>query len=167
MWPFALAGSLLVLAVLGAAGAWMFVVRGMSDPVPSVVLGIRIEASGVSVKAPTCPTDRVGRVEVHDSDSERLLWWADGPTTPEGVRGAVTLWTADGFRSASPRTRPEPLAAFLDVSVVYAGGDDGTGDVFDVRAVRAAHVPAGRYWTRDGPRTAAQIDAQLNCRGAS
>jgi len=134
----------------------------MSDPATSLLFGIRVDGSRISVKAPTCPTDEVTMVEVYDSGSERLLWRAHGPKTPEGIRGSLTLWKADDFQKAAPRTPPAHLPANLDVSVTYTDGD-GTGDAFDLRKVRAAHVPEGRYWTYDGPKTAAQLDAQLRC----
>ncbi|MGW7425661.1 WD40 repeat domain-containing protein [Streptomyces sp. NPDC054813] len=125
---------------------------------------MRIDGSRISVKMPTCPTDTVGTVEVYDSDSEKLLWRASGPKTPEGKRGVVTLWNADDFLKASSGTQPKALPANLDISVTFAGTEDGTGDVFNVHKVQAAHVADGQYWTRSGARTAAQIDAQLGCR---
>ncbi|MFI5817009.1 MULTISPECIES: hypothetical protein [unclassified Streptomyces] len=167
VWPFVLLGSLLGLAVLAAVGTWVYGVYSMSDPATSLVVGMRIDGSRISVKMPTCPTDKVGTVEVYDSDSEKLLWQASGPKTQEGKRGAVTLWKADDFLKAEPGTHPKTLPANLDVSVTFAGVDDGTGDVFNVRKVKAAHVPDGQYWTRDGSRTASQIDAQFKCHASS
>ncbi|WP_327725017.1 hypothetical protein [Streptomyces europaeiscabiei] len=158
-----LVGSVLGLTVLSAAGVWVYGVYRMSDPATSVLVGIRIDGSRISVKTPTCPTEKVGTVEVYDSDSEMLLWRADHPKTAEGKHGVVTLWKAGDFFKASPGTQPRTLPTNLDVSVTYAGGEDGTGDVFNLRKVQAAHIPTGQYWTDDGPMTAAQIDAQLNC----
>ncbi|MFR9788006.1 hypothetical protein ACL07V_04900 [Streptomyces sp. MB22_4] len=160
-----LVGSVFGLALLAAIGVGVYTVRAMSDPETSLLVGIRIDGTRVLVRAPVCPADRVGTVEVYDSDSEKLLWRARRPRTPEGERGAVTLWQADDFLTASPRARPRTLPANLDVSFLYADRDDGLDDVFDLREVRAAHVPADRYWTHDGPMTAAQIDAQLRCGG--
>ena len=162
VWPFVLLGTVCGLAVLAAAGLWVYGAYSMSDPATSLLFGIRVDGSRISVKAPTCPTDEVTMVEVYDSGSERLLWRAHGPKTPEGIRGSLTLWKADDFQKAAPRTPPAHLPANLDVSVTYTDGD-GTGDAFDLRKVRAAHVPEGRYWTYDGPKTAAQLDAQLRC----
>jgi hypothetical protein len=135
----------------------------MSDPATTILAGIRIDGSRVSVKMPTCPTDEVGMVEVDDSDSEKLLWRASSPKTSEGKRGVITLWNADDFLKTSSGAHPKTLPANLDISVTFAGVEDGTGDVFNVREVKTAHVPDGQYWTRDGSRTAARIDAQLNC----
>ncbi|MFJ9250605.1 hypothetical protein [Streptomyces sp. NPDC101776] len=135
----------------------------MSDPATTILTGMRIDDSRISVKMPTCPTDKVGTVEVYNSDSEKLLWRASGPKTAEGRQGAVTLWMADDFLKASSGTQPRILPANLDISVTFAGADDGTGDVLNIREVKAAHIPDGQYWTRDGARTAAQIDAQLTC----
>ncbi|MGW4907736.1 hypothetical protein [Streptomyces sp. NPDC004270] len=160
-------GSVLGLAVLAAAGTWVYGVYSMSDPATTILAGIRIDGSRISVKMPTCPTDRVGTVEVYDSDSEKLLWRASGPRTPAGKRGVVTLWNADDFLKASSGTQPETLPANLDISVTFAGSGDGTGDVFNVRKVKAAHVPDGQYWTRGGARTTAQIDAQLGCHSST
>ncbi|MER5798764.1 hypothetical protein [Streptomyces mirabilis] len=75
----------------------------------------------------------------------------------------ITLWNADDFLKTSSGAQPKTLPANLDISVTFAGVEDGTGDVFNVRKVKAAYIPDGQYWTRDGSRTAAQIDAQLNC----
>ncbi|MET9906311.1 hypothetical protein ABZZ74_05755 [Streptomyces sp. NPDC006476] len=164
VWPYALMWSAVGLAVLVACGTWVFGVYSMSDPATSFLVGMRIDGSRVSVKAPTCPTDRVGTAEVYDSDSEKLLWRARVPRTEEGRRGSFTLWSADDFLKPGAQKQPGKLPRYLDVSVTYAGGDDGTGDVFDLRKVRAAHLTAGQYWTTGGPRTAAQIDAQFSCR---
>ncbi|MFI5800414.1 hypothetical protein [Streptomyces sp. NPDC051677] len=164
VWPFVLVGSLLGVAVLGAACVWVYGVYSMSDPATTILAGMRIDGTRVSVKAPTCPTDKVGTVEVYDSDSEKLLWRANSPKTPEAKQGAITLWKADDFLKAGSEAPPKELPTTLDVSVTYAGVDDGTGDVFDIRKVKAAHIPKGQFWTRDGFRTAAQIDAQLQCR---
>ncbi|WP_128382263.1 hypothetical protein [Streptomyces cavernae] len=161
-----LLGSVLGLTVLAAAGMWMYFVYRLSDPATSLLYGIRIDGSRVSVKAPICPTDKLGTVEVYNSDSEKLVWRANRPKTPEGERGMVTLWKADDFLKASPETQPRTLPTYLDVSVIYAGGEGGGGDVFDVRKVKAARVPTGQYWTHDGFKTATQIDAQLKCRSA-
>ncbi|MEU9393109.1 hypothetical protein AB0D86_24320 [Streptomyces sp. NPDC048324] len=160
VWPFVLIGCLVV--ALGAVGAFEYMVYRMSDPATTVLVGLRIDGSRVSFKAPVCGTATVRTVEVYDSDSEDLLWRARGPRTAGGRSGAVTLWAADEFRTARPTTRPAALPTWLDVSVTYAGGD-GAGDVFEVRKVKAARVPAGRYWTRDGPLTAAEIDARGSC----
>ena len=162
-WAPIAAGSVCGLAVLVALGAWAVGVYSMSDPTTTTLVGLRVDGSRLSVKVPTCPSNRVGTVEVHDSDSEKLLWRASGPKTSKGKRGALVLWKADDFRKVSPGTQPKTLPAHLDVSVTFAGADDGTGGTFDIREAKAAHVPAGRYWTPDGPRTASQIDAQFTC----
>ncbi|MBK3645240.1 MULTISPECIES: hypothetical protein [Streptomyces] len=164
MWPFVLMGSAILVVVLGAVGAFEFMVHRMSDPATTIPVGLRIDGSRVSFKAPVCAGETVRTVEVYDSDSEDLLWRAQGPRTAGGRSGAVTLWAADDFRTARPKAPPGTLPKWLDVSVTYADGD-GTGDVFEVRKVRAAGLPAGRYWTREGPMTAAEIDARLSCRG--
>jgi len=156
---------LLGLAVLGSAGVWVYGVCSVSDPATTILVGMRIDGSRVSIKAPTCPTDEVAMVEVYDSDSEMLLWRANGPKTAEGKRGAVTLWKSDYFLKTDLKKQPATLPANLDVSVTYVGSGDGTGDVFDVRKAKTVRLPKGQYWTSDGARTATQIDAQLNCRG--
>jgi hypothetical protein len=47
--------------------------------------------------------------------------------------------------------------AYLDPS------GEGRDYVVSLRAVAAAKLKPGQYWTDDGPRTAAQIDARLDC----
>ncbi|MGW7242972.1 hypothetical protein [Streptomyces sp. NPDC054804] len=162
-----LIGSVLALPLLGAAGTWVYGIYSMSDPATTILVGARIDGSRISVKMPTCPTDTVGTVEVYDSDSEKLLWRASGPKTLEGKRGVVTLWNADDFLKASSGTQPKTLPANLDISVTFAGTEDGSGDVFNVRELRAAHVAEKQYWTSGGARTAAQIDAQLGCHSST
>ncbi|MGW1365074.1 hypothetical protein ACWCQP_47820 [Streptomyces chartreusis] len=157
-----MAGSVIGLTLFSAAGVWVYGVYSMSDPMPLLV-GLRFDGSRISVKVPTCPTDKVGTVEVYDSDSEKLLWLANHPRTSEGEQGAVTLWKADGFLKASRGTQPKTLPTNLDVSVTYAGGEDGTGETFNIREVQAVPVPEGQYWTYDGTKSAGQIDAQLQC----
>ncbi|MFI1002462.1 hypothetical protein ACIP10_26800 [Streptomyces galbus] len=162
--PFVLLGSVLALALLSAAGAWVYGVYSMSDPTTSILVGMRIDGSRVSVKFPTCPFEKVRTVEVYDSDSEKLLWKATDPKTAEGQQGAVTLWRTDDFSKADPRSMPKALPKYLDVASTYAGTTDGTGNMFNVSEVTSAHVPEGKYWTPSGLKTAAQLDAQLKCR---
>ncbi|MFE2491056.1 hypothetical protein [Streptomyces mirabilis] len=56
----------------------------MSDPATTILAGIRIDGSRVSVKMPNCPSDKVKMVEVYDSDSEKLLWGAVHPCADGG-----------------------------------------------------------------------------------
>ncbi|QDN82572.1 hypothetical protein FNV64_49955 [Streptomyces sp. S1A1-7] len=104
-----------------------------------------------------------GAYSMSDPATTILAGMASSPKTSEGKRGVITLWNADDFLKTSSGAQPKTLPANLDISVTFAGVEDGTGDVFNVRKVKAAHVPNGQYWTRDGSRTAVQIDAQLNC----
>lgn len=154
-----------VLAVpAGVMFLWVTVVTGMSDPVGPSLLGLRIDGDTVTVKAAQCPSERVRRVELHDSDSERLVWRADGPLTAEGRGGPLRLWAAEDYRTARPATGPAELPEQLDVSVAY-GSDDGAGAVFDLAAVRAAAPPAGSYWTPEGIRTGRELDELVDCGG--
>jgi hypothetical protein len=50
----------------------------------------------------------------------------------------------------------------LDVAYVDTSGE-GLDYVLGLHAVVTAKLRPGQYWTDDGPRTAAQIDAQLDC----
>ncbi|MGW4278130.1 hypothetical protein ACWEGQ_38765 [Streptomyces seoulensis] len=164
---FALAGAALALAFLGVVGAvsaWAYFIYRMSDPATVLAIGVRVDGSRVSVKFPTCPFEEVRTVEVYDRDSEKLLWKATGPRTAEGRHGTVTLWRAADFSTAAPRPVPATRPEHLDVVSTYAGTDGGTGGIVDVSEVASAHVPEGTYWTDSGPRTAAQLDAQLTCR---
>lgn len=56
----------------------------MSDPATTILAGIWIDGSRVSVKMPNCPSDKVEMVEVYDSDSEKLLWGAVHPCADGG-----------------------------------------------------------------------------------
>ncbi|MEU9413497.1 hypothetical protein AB0E08_48495 [Streptomyces sp. NPDC048281] len=141
----------------------MYGAYSMSDPATTIRAGIRIDGSHIVVKMPTCPTDKVRTIEVYDSDSEKLLWRASSPKTSEGKQGVIALWSTDDFLKTTSGTQPKTVPANLDVSVIFAGSGDGTGDVFNIRKAQAAHVPEGQYWTRSGTRTATQIDAQLGC----
>ncbi|MEV7323902.1 hypothetical protein [Streptomyces sp. NPDC093970] len=162
-----LTGSALALTALAAVGTWVYGAYSMSDPATAIRAGIRIDGSRISVKMPTCPTDKVDMVEVYDSDSEKLLWRASGPKTPEAKQGVVSLWNTEDFLKASSGKQPNPLPTNLDVSVTFAGSEDGTGDVFNVRKVKAAHVSDGQYWTREGAEKATQIDAQIKCHASN
>ncbi|MDT9698292.1 hypothetical protein [Streptomyces sp. P17] len=158
------AGGVVLAAGFVMIGVWVYGVYSMSAPDKPVVLGMRIDGGRVSVKGPLCPNEQADRVEVIDATTEKLLWKATGPRTPTGVRGALTLWNAADYRSASESRQPAKLPALLDVSVSDASGS-GPGTVFDTAAVAKAQLPEGMYWTAYGPKTAAQIDAQLLCNG--
>lgn len=163
VWPFVAAGSFLGVLLLAAGGLWAFGVYSVSEPSKPLLIGVRVEGSRVMVKAPTCPTDTVVRVEVFDGESTTPLWQAREPRTPEGKRGAVTLWADDDFLKPGPGAQPKKLPESVDVLFTYAGTGDGTGDVVDLARVTSAEIPEGRYWTKDGPRTAQEIDEQLEC----
>ncbi|MEV6655037.1 hypothetical protein [Streptomyces sp. NPDC051219] len=161
-------GLLVALGVVLGVGAlvvivmWTYGVYSMSAPDKPVVLGMRIDGNRVSVKGPLCPTEKADRVEVLDATTEKLLWKATGPKTPKGILGALTLWKADDYRTAGPGRQPAKVPALLDISVSDASGA-GPGTVFDTRAVAAAQLPEGAYWTPYGPMTGEEIDAQLEC----
>jgi hypothetical protein len=65
--------------------------------------------------------------------SGKPLWRASGPKSPEGQRGALTSSNADDFLETSSGTQPKTLPANLDICVTFAGSQDGTGDVFNIR----------------------------------
>ncbi|MFE7134422.1 hypothetical protein ACFVIM_26545 [Streptomyces sp. NPDC057638] len=166
-----LLGSVLAVGLLAVVGAWVYGVYAMSAPERGLLVGLRIDGSRVTVKAPTCPTDTVGTVEVFDSETTEPLWRASDPTTQAGKRGELTLWDAAGFARPGPQPQPARLPDRLDVAVEYGvgehgGGPDGSGDVFDTAEAAAAGLPEGQYWTDDGPMTAAAIDGQLRCGSA-
>ncbi|MFD4761542.1 hypothetical protein ACFWOJ_22490 [Streptomyces sp. NPDC058439] len=166
VWPFVLAGSILTLGLLlTGVSLWLYGVHRMSDPAEPLLVGIRIDGSRISVKAPTCPSDKVGAIEVYDSETEQRLWRARAPKTPEGRRGAVTLWDNEAFLKPDKEEQPADVPNNLDISFEYAGLDDGAGDVFSMSDVKAAQPPKDQYWTHEGPMTARAIDRQLTCRG--
>ncbi|ATZ22156.1 hypothetical protein ACFZBM_36355 [Streptomyces lavendulae] len=105
---------------------------------------------------------KADEVRVHDSQTEELLWQATGPLTPEGVRGDVTRRRPEQFGRATGGQQPAVRPKLPAVSV--AGAErGGRGEVLDTAEVAAAQLPAGTYWTRKGPRTAQEIDAQYAC----
>lgn len=161
-WVAVTVAALFVLAGIGAAGVWVYGVASVSAPDDPAFVGIRIVDGKVSVKGPLCPYMKADEVRVHDSRTEELLWEATGPLTPEGVRGEVTLWRPEQFRKATGGPQPATLPKVLDISVADAERG-GPGEVFDTAEVAAAQLPAGAYWTRKGPRTAQEIDAQYAC----
>ncbi|MFG2732156.1 hypothetical protein [Streptomyces canus] len=166
VWPFVLLGSVLVLACLAAVGTWVYGVYSMSDPVPPV-LGARVEGKTIVVKFPVCPTDVIRRVEVTDFHDDKtahphVLWWALNPTTPSAKNGVVTLWSGDGFERHAPQPAQSAIPRDFVVGYLDPSGE-GLDGVFTLRTVSTAKLKPGQYWTRDGSRTAAQIDAQLNC----
>ncbi|MFE7548823.1 hypothetical protein [Streptomyces gardneri] len=160
--------GLIALAILAApialAFLWIKFLTVMSHPVGPSLLGLRIDGDTVTVKAAQCPSERVRRVELWDSDSEKLVWRAEGPLTEEGRGGLLRLWAAEDYRTSRPATRPAELPKQLDVSVGY-GPEDGAGALFDTAAVRAAALPAGSYWTSDGVRTGRELDELIDCGG--
>jgi hypothetical protein len=170
VWPFALVGSAVVLAVLAAVATWVYGTYSMSDPVPPA-FGARVEGKTIVVKIPVCPTDVIRRVEVTDFNDDKsvnphVLWWASHPTTPSARSGVVKLWSGDGFERHAPEPAQSAVPRDLVVGYVDPSGE-GLDGVFTLRTVSAAKLKAGQYWTGDGSRTAAQIDAQLNCHGGN
>ncbi|MEU6273037.1 hypothetical protein ABZ871_11595 [Streptomyces populi] len=126
-----------------------------------------MDGATLTVKMPLCVTDDMRRVEVTDFDDVKhenppVLWWASEPTTAAAKAGVVTLWSGEGFRHHKAPLAKSAVPRNLDVSYVDSSGD-GRGDVLDLRSITRADLKAGQYWTSGGPRTAAQIDAQLLC----
>ncbi|MFE4620244.1 hypothetical protein ACFRJ7_29495 [Streptomyces sp. NPDC056747] len=119
----------------------------------------------MSIKAPTCSAEVVDKVEVFDGESEKRLWEARAPRSPEGKRGALTLWAADEYELPGPGQQPTTLPKLLDVLLTEVGGDGGGGGSFDTAVVKRAKMAEGQYWTISGPMTAEAIDGQLPCEG--
>ncbi|WP_130438883.1 hypothetical protein [Streptomyces sp. BK239] len=135
------------------------------------VVGARAEGDSIVVKFPVCRGDDMRRVEVRDSDDvkseePRLVWWASDPVTPSAEQGVVRLWSGEGFtRHAAP---PAGSSVPRNVEVKYADATGvGYSEVLTLATVAKAQLEAGHYWTRDGAKTEAQIDAQLPCGGQS
>ncbi|POG44401.1 hypothetical protein BV881_26745 [Streptomyces sp. ZL-24] len=155
-----------VVVVLLAFGFWALFLHVFSHPVSPGIVGMRIDGDRVTVKAGQCPQDRVRRVEVWDSDTERLIWRGDRPLTEEGRSGLLPLWDAKAYGTTSAATQPSELPKTLDVSIDH-GPEYGVSEVFDIAKVRATVLPPGSYWTRDGVRTAEQLDGIPDCGGSS
>ncbi|MFE9013598.1 hypothetical protein [Streptomyces cyaneofuscatus] len=155
-----------VVVVLLTVGFWAFFVHTLSDPGSPGLVGMRIDGDTVTVKSGQCPQDRVRRVEVWDGDRERLVWRGDRPLTEEGRRGLLPLWDGKAYRASSPAGPPSELPATLDVAVDH-GPVYGVSEVFDIAEVRGAVLPPGSYWTRQGVRTAEQLDGVPDCGNSS
>jgi len=135
-----------------------------SDPLPAH-FGAKVVNGVIQVKVPLCPGDKVTRVSVIDadarsSDSPSELWWGTSPKSDAVASGVFHLWSATDFGRSD--TTPSTVPQRIEVDYSAPGGD-GSGEVFDLTEVRSASLKAGQYWTADGPRTAAQIDARLKC----
>lgn len=159
----ALSGLLTVITLLGASGCGMF----PSDPADPPVFGARVDGDTIVVKMPMCPTDEIRRVEVYDFDdvkheNPRIVWSASGPTSESTRKGLVTLWSGEGFVEHSRKPSNSSIPPNIGVSYTDPTGD-GRDDVFALRTIESAKLEPGKYWTRDGPMTAKQIDAQLHC----
>ncbi|MFJ4828138.1 hypothetical protein ACIP5L_33215 [Streptomyces bacillaris] len=150
------------IILLVAAGIWVYGVRAMSHPVSPSLLGARIDGDTVTVKAAQCPQDRVRRVEVRDAETGRLLWYGDRPLTEEALHGVVPLWDGKGYRYSGPAGRPSELPPEFEV-VVDQDPDSGAVEWFETAKIRAAAPPPGSYWTPGGIKTAAELDAVLEC----
>ncbi|MFI6464083.1 hypothetical protein [Streptomyces sp. NPDC050538] len=87
------------------------------------------------------------------------------PTTPSAKEGIARLWSGEGFARHAPEPAWSVIPRTLDIGYSDPSGD-GRDGVFALRTISAAKLTAGQYWTADGPRTAAEIDAQLGCGGA-
>ncbi|MGW6707866.1 hypothetical protein ACWGDE_23665 [Streptomyces sp. NPDC054956] len=137
--------------------------RSPDDPSLLMAGGVRIDDGRITVKVPVCRKGEVESVRVKDSPQllGKVLWEATGPLTPEVRHGTVTLWQAADFREVSGGERPVPLPGVLQVLVSDAQG--GEGVLFRPDEVAKAELPEGKYWTKDGPRTAAQIDRVRHC----
>ncbi|MER5754041.1 hypothetical protein [Streptomyces sp. NPDC002088] len=154
-----------LLAAIALLGAGCGLVP--SDPADPPVFGARMDGETIVVKIPLCATDDIRRVEVTDFDDDaddtpRIVWWASEPTSAPAKGGVIRLWSGEGFASHAPEPAASAVPRTLDVGYSDPTGD-GRDDVLTVRTITAAKLKSGRYWTRDGPRTAAQIDAQLHC----
>ncbi|MFF1838729.1 hypothetical protein ACFVXE_31740 [Streptomyces sp. NPDC058231] len=152
-------------ALLGAAGCGLL----PSDPADPPVFGARAEGKVIVVKIPLCSTDDMRRVDVSDFDdteheTPRTVWWASDPTPAVAATGVVRLWSGEGFRRHAAEPGTSAVPRHLDVGYTDPTGD-GRDDVLDLVTIAKAQLKAGEYWTRNGPKTAAQIDAQLHCRG--
>ncbi|MFD8218293.1 hypothetical protein ACFV2U_32430 [Streptomyces sp. NPDC059697] len=156
---------LLTATALLASGCFL----GPSDPVDTTVVGARGEGETIVVKIPLCPSGELRRVEVTDWDKAEdtnppIVWWASGPRTASAKRGVVRLWSAEGFERHA--AKPVPVPRTLDVAYLDPSGE-GRDYVFSPRTVATAKLKPGQYWTEDGPKTAAQIDARLDCHGST
>lgn len=161
----AVSGLLVVITLLGASACGLF----PSDPADPPEFGVAVDGDAIVVKIPMCPTDEIRRVEVYDFDDvqheePRIVWSASGPTSAAARSGLVTLWSGEGFAEHSGKPGEAAIPPTIGVGYTDPTGD-GRDDVFTLRTVRSAKLEPGQYWTRDGPKTARDIDEQLHCGG--
>lgn len=139
-----------------------------SDPADPPVFGARADGSTIVVKIPLCKGDEISRVEVYDFDDVKhtnphVVWWASEPTSKAARSGAVKLWTGEEFARHS--ARPEKSSIPPNIGVAYKDPNGSGRDAeFAISEVESAKLEPGKYWTPDGPMTAEQIDAQLQCK---
>ncbi|MGW5367979.1 hypothetical protein ACWER6_11990 [Streptomyces sp. NPDC004009] len=136
-----------------------------SDPADPPVFGARVDGETITLKVPLCPADRLRRVDVFDFDdtddeTPASVWWASDPQTRQAKEGVVELWSGHGFAHHAPA--PSTVPGNLDVAYTDPSGN-GCDDVLPLGKITKAHLGSGEYWTHDGPKSAAQIEAGLGC----
>ncbi|MFE2558323.1 hypothetical protein ACFXGT_20310 [Streptomyces sp. NPDC059352] len=122
---------------------------------------MRIDGSRVTVKVSLCPEDEIHSIEVWDSESEKPLWRAGNPKTEASKSGILTLWAPEDYQKPGPETQPNPIPEQLDVTVDIGSGRS-VGVVFDTASVMSSKMPVGTFWTADGPKTTAELNA-ISC----
>ncbi|MFF7456788.1 hypothetical protein [Kitasatospora sp. NPDC008115] len=143
----------------------------MSDPEP-YYFGFRVAGGRVEVLFPLCPGEALTDVSGFDmTGKQRELFAASAPTSPEASAGRVVVlgvsdsggqaWLPEGFAERTVYEEVPVLPKFLGVGYRSAGG--GADDVTDTEKAAAAVLGPDQYWTREGPRTAGQINQQFRC----
>lgn len=146
-----------VCGVLSLSGCFMGDPRG-------AVFGYRLVDGVVEVAYPMCPGHDVTGVELRRGTSGNgegpFLWSGKGPRS-EAVRRGV--FTVDAPTSFTTTTDAHPLPWGVYVEVTEADGGGMTG-FLDLPKVRASHLTGpDSYFTEDGPRTRAEVNAQMGC----
>ncbi|WNI24929.1 hypothetical protein [Streptomyces sp. ITFR-16] len=136
-----------------------------SDPADPPMFGARFDGKSITVKMPLCPEEKLRRIDVRDADdtgtdSPRLVWWATGPRTERAESGTVDLWSGRGFTKHAPVPTATPVTVNIGYTDVHG---DGRDDVLPLGTIAEAHLAAGKFWTPQGGKSAAEIDAQLHC----
>ncbi|MGW4894125.1 hypothetical protein ACWEQL_17915 [Kitasatospora sp. NPDC004240] len=143
----------------------------MSDPEPPA-FGYRFVDGKVEILVPLCPDDRLDKVTVADLEGDRVkMFTASDPNTEEAAKGRIVIldargWVPEGFADRQILDESAKLPRLLQISYTAVDGSGFSGAV-EMEKVSAAALQPGQYWTKNGAKTADEINRQLHCSGST